>query len=73
MRAWAEHAGDVCNAPLLVPDDHWGAITQTCDLVSGHDGEHAAWLTGCIPEAALCWPQNDLHNPSAATTEAPRD
>lgn len=60
-RPWAFDPEHICNAPLLMMDDHWGAIRQTCDLISGHQGDHAAELRSCVPVAVLSWPQNDLH------------
>lgn len=53
---WATEDVNMCRSKLFMGDDHWGLVTQTCDLIVGHRGDHMAELRACIPTARLCWP-----------------
>jgi hypothetical protein len=56
---WATDPAAICEALLLLHDDHWGLVRQTCDLVAEHEGDHMAELRACIPTARLSWAQTD--------------
>lgn len=46
---------DLCQAVVVLRDDHWGRINLQCELPAGHVGSHATELGASEPVAVLSW------------------